>query len=120
MERELQDLRRELSRIERGRGVWYPDPLRLRIAAWARRRRADGATLRELSTETGVCAESLRRWTAARASASASATQALLPIEIVDERIDEQPGGLRVITAAGHTIEGLTIADTIALVRVLG
>ncbi len=89
----------------------------MRIAAWAQRRRADGATLRELATETGVCAESLRRWTAAN---RASATQALVPIEIVDDRIDEQPGGLRVITAAGHTIEGLTIADTIALVRVLG
>lgn len=118
MERELQDLRRELSRIERGQGVWYPDPLRVRIAAWARRRRADGATLRELAAETGVCAESLRRWTAAK---RASATQALVPIEIVDDRIgDERRGELRVITAAGHTIEGLTIADTIALVRVLG
>jgi hypothetical protein len=115
MDRELQDLRRELGRIERGRGVWYPDPLRVRIAAWARRRRADGATLRELSRETGVCAESLRRWTA-----GANVVPAMVPIEVVTDQIDEQPRGLRMITASGHRIEGLTIADTITLVRVLG
>ena len=115
MDRELQNLRRELGRIERGRGVWYPDPLRVRIAAWARRRRADGATLRELSGETGVCAESLRRWTTVT-----TAAPTLVPIEVVADRTDEQPLGIRMITVAGHRIEGLTIADTITLVRVLG
>jgi hypothetical protein len=115
MDRELQDLRRELGRIKRGRGVWYPDLLRERIAAWARRRQADGATLRELSRETGVCAESLRRWTATKTVAPA-----LVPIEVVTDRTDEQSSRLRMITVAGHRIEGLTIADTIALVRVLG
>lgn len=115
MDRELQNLRRELGRIERGRGVWYPDLLRVRIAAWARRRRSDGATLREVSAEIGVSAESLRRWTA-----EMTATPTLVPIEVVDDRTVEQLNGLRVITVAGHKIEGLTIADTIALVRVLG
>jgi hypothetical protein len=115
MEHELQNLRRELGRIERGRGVWYPNPLRERIAAWARRRRAEGATLRELADESGVCAESLRRWTALK-----TAAPTLVPIEVVADRTDEQPRGLRMITAAGHRIEGLTIADTIMLVRGLG
>ncbi len=113
MDRELRDLRRELGRIERGRGVWYPDPLRTRIAGWARRRRAEGATLREISVEIGICAESLRRW-------SAATTQPLVPIEVVDDRTEDGAKGLRLITVAGHTIEGLTIADTITLVRVLG
>ena len=115
MDRELQDLRRELGRIERGRGVWYPDPLRVRIATWARRRRAEGATLRELSGETGVCAESLRRWMAVK-----TAAPMLVPIEIVTDPTDEQPLVLRITTAAGHRIEGLTIAATIAIARVLG
>jgi len=86
----------------------------VRIAAWARRRRADGVTLRELARDTGICAESLRRWTAAT-----TAAPTLVPIEVVADRT-EQPIGLRMITAAGHRIEGLTIADTITLVRVLG
>ena len=87
----------------------------MRIAAWARHRRGAGASLRELSAETGVCAESLRRWMAAK-----DAAPSLVPIEVVADRTDQPSSGLRVITAAGHKIEGLTIADTIALVRVLG
>jgi hypothetical protein len=71
--------------------------------------------LHELSAETGVSAESLRRWTAAK-----TATPTLVPIEVVDDRADEQPSGLRMITVAGHRFEGLTIDDAIALVRVLG
>jgi hypothetical protein len=115
MDRELRDLRRELGRIQRGRGVWYPDPLRERIAGWARRRRADGATLREISGETGISAESLRRWSTAK-----TAAPTLVPIEIVTNRTEEQPRGLRMVTVVGHRIEGLTIADAIELVRVLG
>jgi len=82
---------------------------------WARRRRADGATLRELANETGVCAESLRRWIEAK-----TAAPTLVPIEVVADRTDEQPRGLRMITVTGHRIEGLTIADTLVLVRGLG
>jgi hypothetical protein len=87
----------------------------VRIAAWARRRRSDGATLRELSRETGVCAESLRRWMAAT-----NVAPTMVPIEVVTDRADARAGGLRLTTVAGHKIEGLTIADTIAIVRVLG
>jgi hypothetical protein len=117
MDHELRTLRRELGRSERGRGIWYPDPLRERIAAWARARRADGATLREIASEVGVCAASLRRWTLATTSAPA-----LLPIEVVKDPdpIDHPSEHLRITTAAGHKIEGLTIADTIELARVLG
>jgi hypothetical protein len=87
----------------------------VRITSWARRRRADGATLRELASDTGICAESLRRWTTAQTTAPK-----LVPIEVVADWTDEQPRGLLLITAAGHRIEGLTIADTIVLVRGLG
>lgn len=62
-----------------------------------------------------MSAESLRRWTAAKTVAPA-----LIPIEVVTEPTDERSDGLRIITAAGHRIEGLTIADAIAVVRVLG
>ena len=119
MNHELQDLRRELGRNGRGQGVWYPDALRERITAWASRRRADGATLREISVEIGISAESLRRWTLVKVGAAA---QSLLPIEVVDDRdhVDDERESLRIITAAGHRIEGLTIADTIAVAPGLG
>jgi hypothetical protein len=44
---------------------------------------------------------------------------ALVPIEVVADT-SEYERGVRLITAAGHRIEGLTISDVIAVVRVLG
>ena len=118
---ELRDFRRELARVERGRGHWYPDALRERAAAWARGRRDVGATWREISAAVGLPAETLRRWTSTTAR---DASPALVPIEIVSEPEAENRGtedrGVRIITPSGHRIEGLTTADAIAIVRVLG
>jgi predicted transcriptional regulator len=118
---ELRDLRRELARIERGRGLWYPDALRERAAAWARARREVGATWREISATVGLPAETLRRWTSA---AARDARPALVPIEIVREPEAEDHGvadrDVRIMTPGGLRIEGLTTADAIAIVRVLG
>jgi hypothetical protein len=118
---EIRDLRRELARIERGRGLWYPDALRERAAAWARAQRDVGATWREISAAVGLPAETLRRWT----SVTARDTSAVLvPIEIVGERKVEADGAddrdVRIVTPGGLRIEGLTTADVIAIVRVLG
>ena len=118
---ELRDFRRELARVERGQ--WYPDALRARAAAWARAQRDVGATWREISAAIGVPAETLRRWTSTTAR-DASHAHALVPIEIVrdPEAENHRAGarGVRIITAGGHRIEGLTTADAIAIVRVLG
>jgi hypothetical protein len=118
---ELRDLRRELARVERGRGHWYPDALRERAAAWARARREVGATWREISAAVGLPAETLRRWTSTTAR---DASPVLVPIEIVGEREGEDHAAeqrdVRIITPGGLRIEGLTIADAIAIVRVLG
>ena len=121
MDDELRDFRRELARVDGGRGRWYPDALRERAARWARRRRAVGATWRELSAAIGLPAETLRRWTS---TTTPAARPALVPIEIVSEAEAENHGaddrGVRIITSGGHRIEGLTTADAIAIVRVLG
>ena len=118
MDRELESLRRELSRIERGRGRRYADPLRDRIARWARDRRERGATWHEMSRELGIAAESLRRW----ASTGGQQQMALVPIEVVADS-DHRAGAdrrLRLVTHAGHRIEGLSLADVIEVVRALG
>lgn len=118
-EDELRHFRRELARVERGQ--WYPDALRERVAAWARARRAVGTTWREISTAVGLPAETVRRWTS---STSRAASPALVPIEVVsDPEIENRGAGercVRIITPGGHRIEGLTTADAIAIVRVLG
>jgi hypothetical protein len=118
---ELRDFRRELARVERGQ--WYPEALRERVAAWAGGRRAGGATWREIAATIGVPAETLRRWTSTTAR---TAGPALVPIEVVSEPEAEHEHqgaddrGVRIITPGGHRIEGLTTADAIAIVRVLG
>jgi hypothetical protein len=115
MDHELRSLRRGVARIDRkrGRGRWYPTALRRRIAALTRRRREDGESWREISDDVGVSTESLRRW------ASTEIIVAPIPIEVVADT-SERADDVRIVTAAGHRIEGLTIADVIAVVRVLG
>ena len=58
-----QDLRRALLSRERGRGVRIPAALKPRAAAYARRRRRQGASLRDLSDELSLSGETIRRWT---------------------------------------------------------
>jgi hypothetical protein len=119
MDHALRSLRRGIGRIDRkrGRGRWYPTALRRRIAAWTRRRRDGGASWREIADDVGVSAESLRRW--ASTEIVVAPAPALVPIEVVADT-SEYERGVRLITAAGHRIEGLTISDVIAVVRVLG
>jgi hypothetical protein len=46
-------LRRELSRLETGRGRKYPQELRARMVAWALRRHRDGASWEDIKQEPG-------------------------------------------------------------------
>jgi hypothetical protein len=62
MDREAYNLRRELAGIERGR--WYPLRLRERITKWTRRRRAEGASLREMAAEIAMPWQTVLRWSA--------------------------------------------------------
>jgi len=116
MDKEFENLRREVARRDRGRGLQYPQSLRDRVARWARGRRQRGAGWRELAAEIGIAAESLRRW----ATRDEAAT-ALVPIRVVDETegVDAEPC-LRLITPAGYRVEGLTVAEVIVVVRSLG
>lgn len=119
MDRELIDLRRELARVERGRGRRYPEQLRARVTRWSRGRRQHGASWQAIERELKISAESLRRWTMADAQLQA----ALVPVEVVADADDDASGAgqqLRLVTRGGHRIEGLSLADVVELVRVLG
>lgn len=117
MDRELENLRRKLSRIDRGRGRRYPGPLRERVARWAGSRRQHGARWRQLSSELGISAESLRRW----AALEVPRAPALVPVEVVVEAGNGFAANrpLRLITRTGHRLEGLSVADAIEIIRVL-
>jgi hypothetical protein len=48
--------------------------------------------------------------------------QTMVPVEVIADAQERSTPArpLRLVTCAGHRIEGLSIADAIALVRVLG
>jgi hypothetical protein len=118
MDRELTNLRRELGHLERGRGRRYPAALRDRIARWTRGRRGGGASWRDIAAELEIAIETIKRWT----TTGDVAETALVPVEV----IGELPGRgaddheFRLVTRAGHRIEGLRLVDVIELVRVIG
>jgi len=119
MDQELIELRRELARVERGRGRRYPEQLRVRVTQWTHVQRQRGASWQAIGRRLKIAAESLRRWT----MADMQREPALVPVEVVADADDEAAGPgqqLRVVTRGGHRIEGLSLADVVELVRVLG
>jgi hypothetical protein len=112
---ELRDLRRQLAALERGPGKRYPSELRRRIAGWARRAVADGATVSAVAGALGLHPATLRSWVAGEAPAS----MALVPVEVVAE--GAEPGtGLHLVAPSGYRVERLSLDELVALLRVLG
>jgi hypothetical protein len=92
--------------------------LRERVATWTRRRRAAGVGWRELADEIGMSWRTLMRWTSPLRAPRSS--PALVPVEVVADPIDHDRAlALAIVTPRGYRIEGITIADAIALVREL-
>lgn len=65
-----------------------------------------------------IAVETLKRWTAV----GESVETALVPVEVVAElpQAGDRDREFRLITRAGHRIEGLCLVDVIEIVRVLG
>jgi hypothetical protein len=105
-------LRRELSLHERGRGRRYPHALRDRVAAFAEARRVDGASWAEIGAELGLRLETVRRWCAHN---EVPASCAILPVEIVAEARTV----LTVVAPSGLRVEGVTLAEVVALLQAL-
>lgn len=111
MDRKLQDLRRRLDTIPRGRGRRFPAVLRERIVAWTVERRARGDGWCELSREIGIPAGTLKRW----ATPSFEGTVPLRPVDVIG---DEPSGRLVTLVApSGLRVEGVTVADAITILR---
>jgi hypothetical protein len=110
-DRKLQDLRRRLDTIPRGRGRRFPAALRERIVAWTAERRARGDEWCELSRELGIPAGTLKRWT----TPSPEGPFSLRPVDVID---DEPPGRtVTIVAPSGLRVEGVTIADAITILR---
>jgi len=110
MDRELQDLRRRLDTIPRGRGRRIPVALRERVVAWLTVRRVRGDWWCELARELGIPASTLKRWTTPRAEG----TRPLRPVQVIEEPPCRT---MTIVSPSGLRIEGVTIADVIEILR---
>lgn len=113
MSKEAEKLRRELARVETGRGKRYPAELRQRVAAWATRRHAQGASWETIKAELGQKFDTVRRWCLV-----ATPSRALARVRVVAEHAD--PRLVSVVSPGGFRIDGVTMTEAAALLRELG
>ena len=88
------------------------------IARWTRARRAGGASWQDIAAELEIAIETIKRWT----TIGDAAETALVPVEVIGDVPAHGTGDheFRLVTRAGHRIEGLRLADVIEIVRVVG
>ena len=115
MDQEAARLRRELGRVEKGRGKRYPAELRARVVAWAARRRETGASWEAIKRELGQQFDTVRRWCV---DSAATKSRAIVPVRVVPERKPERE--LSVVSPSGFRVDGLSLGEAAALLRELG
>lgn len=109
-DREGRELRRRVARLKRDRpGFRFSTKLRADITAWVAKQRERGAWWCELSGAVGVPEQTLKRWAAPRATASV-----IVPVEVIDA---PPVGTVTLVSPTGLRIEGVAIADAIAILR---
>ncbi len=107
-------LRREISNVPRGPGLWFPESLRQRVVEWARaRRESTGASWDAVGSELELGGETLRRWCAR----SETPQPRMRRVQIVEARSEPT---VSVVSPAGYRVEGLSLAAAAAMLRLLG
>ncbi len=113
-------LKAELSRW-RGLGRRYPADIKARVLAFAKVRRASGASLAALAGELGVSVMTLYGWLKASAGKRrrrAGKKPALLPVQIVpDTGVQAGRPSPVVMGPRGLRVEGLSIEEIAVLLR---
>jgi len=110
VDRELRGLQRAIASVQRRRRRRYPAKLRARISAWVATRRAKGAWWCDVARPLGVPAPTLKRWV----ESTLTTPIALRPVDVIDA---PQPGTVTLVSPTGLRIEGVAIAEAIAILR---
>jgi hypothetical protein len=112
-DREGRELRRRVARLKRDRpGFRFSAPLRAKITAWVVKQRERGAWWCDLERAIGVPAETLKRWAVPRITATPDL--AMLPVDVIDA---PPAGTVTLVSPTGLRIEGVEIADAIAILQ---
>ena len=112
MDRELRAIQRALARLRRGRSSQrYPTELREQITAWVAKRRSCGDWSCDISRPLGIPVQTLARW-AERSSEGAT----IVPVDIIDA---PPAGTVTLVAPSGLRIEGVAVADAIAILQAL-
>lgn len=111
-------LKAELSKW-RGLRRRYPEEIKGRAVAWARKRRASGASYDILAADLGISVMTVWEWLKAPAGKQRPKRRkkpALLPVQIVPEEGPRagKPGPV-VVTPNGIRVEGLSVEQIAAL-----
>jgi transposase-like protein len=112
------ELRRAILATRRGSGPpRYPAALKIRAVSFARRRQGEGDSLRRVALEIGLPIPTLALWMRQERLA-----EGFRPVKATGEvrSAEEGPRPLSLVTPAGCRVEGLSLGDVAALLRVLG
>jgi len=99
---------------EPARGKRYPAELKARIIELAQMRRLESASWVQIAGDVGIAFETLRRWCLA---APAQRSRVMVPVRVVADRGERV---VSVVSSGGHRIEGLTLEEAVAVLRLLG
>jgi hypothetical protein len=110
MDREFRDIQRALAKFRKRRTTRYPPLLRERITVWVAARRRRGDWWCDIARPLGIPEQTLVRWAEPRADE----TTAMLPVDVIDA---SPIGTVTLVSPCGLRIEGVAIADAIAILR---
>jgi hypothetical protein len=126
---ELNGLRRELAGMVRGPGRGYPDELKARMLAWARRRVAEGDSVNASASALELHPRTLGAWLGSRRGRTAPVRSrpdpvartsvSLVPVEVVATSTSVEPS-IALVSPSGYRLEGLTVDDAVRALARLG
>ncbi len=104
----------------RGLRRGYPKEIRERALAFARRRRAEGASYTVLASELGLSVMTLHGWLKGGRGRGRKKPRLprLVPVEVVPEE-EAKPAGAVVVASGGIRVEGLQVEQIATLLRSL-
>lgn len=114
-ERRAAAIRVAISRHVPARGKRYPSELQARATALAQELRLDGWSWTRIAAHLGTRVETVRRW-CLREEGPRAPTR-MRAIEVVAER---GSGDIAIVSPSGIRVEGVTVADVIAVLRAFG